>query len=106
MDVKIILKIHLQQNVSKQIRSGFSLSTISSFRSIEKKHDVHRVKDCIFRSIEKKYDVHRVKIESLREHAMKIISFKKKKMNSVTKVNRMKLQKSVIFVKKNMKINI
>ena len=47
-----------------------------------------------------------LKIESLREHAMKIISFKKKKMNSVTKVNRMKLQKSVIFVKKNMKINI
>ena len=47
-----------------------------------------------------------LKIESLREHAMKIISFKKKKMNSLTKVNRMKLQKSVIFVKKNMKINI
>ena len=39
MDVKIILKIHLQQNKQKNIPSGFSMSAISSFRSTEK-HDV------------------------------------------------------------------
>ena len=33
--------------VSKHIPSGFSMSTISSFRSIENKHDVYRGKDNI-----------------------------------------------------------
>ena len=33
--------------VSKHIPSGFSMSTISSFRSIENKHDVYRGKDCM-----------------------------------------------------------
>ena len=47
--------------VSKHIPSDFSMSTTSSFRSIENKHDVHRGKDCI-----KKF------CESLKEHAMKI----------------------------------
>ena len=54
--------------VSEHILSGFSMSTISSFRSIENKHDVYRSKDCM-----KKF------CEFLREHAMKIINFKKKK---------------------------
>ena len=27
--------------------SGFSMSTISSFKSIENKHDVYRAKDCM-----------------------------------------------------------
>ena len=31
--------------VSEHITPGFSMSTISSFRSIENKHDVHRDKD-------------------------------------------------------------
>ena len=53
--------------VSKHTTSGFSMSTISSFRSIENKHDVCRGKDCM-----KKF------CEYLREHAMKIINFKKK----------------------------
>ena len=43
-------------------------STISSFRSIENKHDIYRGKDCL-----KKF------CEFLREHAIKIINFKKKK---------------------------
>ena len=60
--------------VSKHIPSGFSMSTISSFRSIENKHDVYRGKDCM-----KKF------CEFLREHAMKIINFKKKKMKLLTK---------------------
>ena len=50
------------------------MSTISSFRSIENKHDVYRGKDCM-----KKF------CKCLREHAMKIINFKKKKMKLLTK---------------------
>ena len=60
--------------VSEHIPSGFSMSTISSFRSIENKHDVYRGKDCM-----KKF------CESLTEYAMKIINFKKKKMKLLTK---------------------
>ena len=33
--------------ISEHISSGFSMSTISSFRSIENKHNVYRGKDCI-----------------------------------------------------------
>ena len=52
--------------VSEHISSGFSMSTISSFKSIENKHDVYRGKDCM-----KKF------CESLREQAMNIINYKK-----------------------------
>ena len=55
------------QNVSEHIPSGFSLYTISSFRSIENKHDMYRGKDCI-----KKF------CELSRENAINIINFKKK----------------------------
>ena len=44
------------------------MSTVSSFRSVENKHDVYIGKD----SMKKFY-------EFLRQHAMKIINFKKKK---------------------------
>ena len=54
--------------LSKHIPSGVSMPIISFFRSIENKHNVYRGKDCI-----KKF------CEFLGEHAMKIISFKKKK---------------------------
>ena len=64
MDVKI----------SNYIPSGFSMAIISSFRSIENYHDINRGKDCM-----KKF------CESLREHAMKIDNFEKKKMNLLTK---------------------
>ena len=53
--------------VSKHITSDFSMSTISSFTSIENKRDVCRGKDCM-----KKF------CESLREYAMEIIFFLKK----------------------------
>ena len=53
--------------VSEHIPSGFSISTISSFRGIENKHDVYRGKDCM-----KKF------CEFLREHAMKILILKRK----------------------------
>ena len=60
--------------VGKHIPSGFSMSTISSFRSTEKKNDVYRGKYCM-----KKF------CEFLREHTMKIISFKKKKNEIINK---------------------
>ena len=51
-----------------------SVSTISSFKSIENKHDVYRGKDCT-----------KAFCESLKEHAMEIINFKKKKIKLLTK---------------------
>ena len=60
--------------LSDHIPSGFLMSTILSFKSLESKHDVYRGKDCM-----KKF------CESLREHAMEIINFKKKKMKLLTK---------------------
>ena len=62
------------RKVSKHIPSDFSMSAISSFRSIENKHDVYRGKDCM-----KKF------CESLKEHAMKIINSKKKKNEIINK---------------------
>ena len=59
--------------VGEHTPSGFSISKISSFKSIENKHDVYKGKDCM-----KKF------CESLREHAMEIINFTKKKMKSLT----------------------
>ena len=50
------------------------MSTISSFRSTENKHDVYRSNDCM-----KKF------CEFIREHAIKKINFKKKKMKLLTK---------------------
>ena len=73
------------------------MSKISSFKSMENKHDVYRGYNCM-----KKFS------EIFREYAMKIINFKKKKMKFLknSSMNHMKMQKSVIFVKKKLKINI
>ena len=60
--------------VSEHIPSGFSMSSISSFRSIENKHDVSRGKDCVEKFC-----------EYLRKHAIKIINFKNKKMELLAK---------------------
>ena len=57
--------------VSEPVPLDFSMSTISSFKNIENKH---RGKDFM-----KKF------CESLREHTMKIINSKKKKMKLLTK---------------------
>ena len=57
----------------KIFHPGFSISTISSFKSIKNKHNISQSKTCM-----KKF------CEPLREHAMEIINFKKKKMNSLT----------------------
>ena len=47
------------------------MTAISSYRTMKNKHDIYRGKDCM-----KKF---------LREHAMKTINFKKKKMKLLTK---------------------
>ena len=59
-------------NVGEHIPSGFSMTTILSFKNIEIKHDVYRGKDVM-----KKY------CESLREHTIEKINFEKKKMKSL-----------------------
>ena len=60
--------------VRKHIPSGFPVTKMLSFRSIENKHDVYRCKDCM-KNI----------CESLREHAMKMIGYKKQKMKLLKK---------------------
>ena len=60
--------------VSEPVPLDFPMSTISSFKNIENKHDAYRGKDFM-----KKF------CESLREHAMKITNSKKKKMKLLTK---------------------
>ena len=64
MDVKIIKsKVKVITKVNGYMPSGFSMSTISSFRSIENKQNVYRDKDCSKQIC-----------EFLREHAMKMIN--------------------------------
>ena len=60
--------------VSENIPSGFPMSTKSSFKDIENKHNAYRGKDCI-----KKF------YEYLRELAIKIINFKNKKNEVINK---------------------
>ena len=59
--------------VGEHVSSGFSMSTISSFKSIRNKHNVCRGKDCMT-----------MFPESLKEYAAKIIKKKKKKMKLLT----------------------
>ena len=68
--------------ISKYIPSGFSMSTISSLRSAENKHDVYRGKDCM-----KKF------CEFLREDAMETINSKKKKWSFNKSINKRILTK-------------
>ena len=60
--------------VSVHFRSGFPMTMVSSFRSIENKHHVYIGKDCM-----------KIFCELLRKHAMKITNFKKKIMKLLTK---------------------
>ena len=73
------------------------MSTISLFKSIGNRHGVCRGKDCI-----KNF------CEPLREHAMKITNFKKKKMKFLAKEQgeSYENEKSVIRVKNNLKLNM
>ena len=60
-------KTSSKTKADEHIPLGFSMSTISSFKSTENKHDVYRGKDCM-----RKY------CESLRQLAVEVINFKKK----------------------------
>ena len=55
-----ILENSSTTKVSKLIQSGFPMSTIFSFRSVENKHDLYRGKYCMIKFC-----------ESLREHEIK-----------------------------------
>ena len=59
--------------VSEHIQSSFSMSTISLLRGIQSKHYVYRGKDCM-----------KFFCEFLREYAMNIINFKKRKLMLLT----------------------
>ena len=60
--------------VGKNIPSEFSISTISSFTSIENKHNVYRGNNCM-----KTFFIF------LKEHAMNINNFRKRKIKLLTK---------------------
>ena len=66
-------KIHSQKRVGEHVPSDFSVPITSSFKSTKNKYGVYRDKDCM-----KKF------CEYLREHGMKIINFKGKKMRLLT----------------------
>ena len=51
-------------NISENIPSGFSMSTILSLKDVENKRDVNRGKDCMKKLC-----------ELLREHTTKLINF-------------------------------
>ena len=84
-------------NVSERIPSGFSISTISSFKSKENKDDVYRGKDCM-----KSF------FEFLRQQAIKTINFfKKKKLLTKEQQESYKNAKiCYIFFLKKLKINV
>ena len=63
MDVKINPENSSTTKVGEHIPSGFSMSTLSSFRSKENKYDIYRGKDGMNKFC-----------EFLREHRMKIIT--------------------------------
>ena len=71
--------------VVEHIPSGFELSTILSFKSIENNHDVYRGKDSM-----KNF------CESFREHATEIINYKKKKLKLLTNKQKDSYQNSKI----------
>ena len=62
--------------VVEHILSGFSMSRISSLKSIGNKHDVYRCKDCM-----KQF------CEALREHALEIINFKLMRFKLIKLIN-------------------
>ena len=81
----------------EHIPSGFSVATILSFKSIENKHYLYRGKDYMKKCC-----------ESFMKHAMKIIDFKKKKMKLLTKEQQESYEncKTLLYLKKNLKINM
>ena len=56
------------KKVSEHVSSGFSMSIIQSFKSIENEHNIDRAKDCM-----------KTFCKCFREYAIEIINFKKMK---------------------------
>ena len=74
MDVKVIRKINLQQKLVNIFHQVFRCLQYWHLKEKKYKHDIYRGTDC-----RKKF------CESLTDHAMEIIKFKKKKMKLLTK---------------------
>ena len=83
--------------VSENLPSGFPMSMVSSFRSIENKHHVYIGKDCMKHFC-----------ELLRKHVMKITNFEKKIMKLLTKEQQKSYENAKIcyICKKKYKMNI
>ena len=83
--------------VRERIPPGFSMFAIYMFRRIETKHDGHGSKDYMKRFC-----------EFLKEHAMKLINFKKKKMKLLTKKQQESYENGKIchICKENLEINM
>ena len=82
--------------LSEYIPSGFSMSTVLSFKDIENKHDVYRGKGCL-----------KIFCEFLIEHTKKIIKFKKQKNEVINKQQESdEIQKYDIFAKKGLNLNM
>ena len=79
--------------VGQRIPSGFSMSTTSSFKSIENSHDLYRGKDCM-----KKF------CKYLREHVMKIT--KELIHEQRNSKNHIKMQKSVVSPRKTISVKL
>ena len=76
--------------VGEHIPSGFSMSTISTFKSIEKTFGAYTE----YTEVKTAYKQF---CKFLREHAMEIIKFKKKKMNSLTNEQQKLYQNANIY---------
>ena len=84
--------------VGEYIPSGFSIPKKSWVKNLENKHDIYRGKGCV-----------KSACQSIREHAMKICTFKKKIMKFLTKEQQESYENAemcYIFVNKNLKINM
>ena len=77
--------------VGEHIPLCFSMPTKSSFQSIDNKYNVYGGKDCTKKNC-----------EPLREHAMKVIKFKKKKMKLLTKERQEYHKNAKILYKKRL----
>ena len=79
------------------------MSTILLFKNIESKHNIYRDEDCMSDCM-----IAYKLCESLREHAMNIFNFKKKKIKLLTdqQQKHFKTKKPTILAKKNLKINM
>ena len=91
MDVKIVLNLSTakEATIFHQVFQCLQYHHLKT----ENNHDAYRGKNCMIKFY-----------ESLREHAIKIINFKKRKMKSLAKEQQESYQNAKIFLYLNMKL--